>query len=147
MSGIAFNTKLNKFVKRSTNGLEIAPHVSQPHSQDNLLHSFYFIVPSSASLELDDLTTRSIKEAVNFTINNNLIGLITSIHLLDLVPKLIPLIRSTGLILVASSDVINEDKDKQDDAILRKELDCYTKTEINGLRFDDVLSFKEDISM
>lgn len=148
MSGIAFNTKLNKFVKRSTNGLEIAPHVSQPHSQDNLLHSHSTSSsPSSASLELDDLTTRSIKEAVNFTINNNLIGLITSIHLLDLVPKLIPLIRSTGLILVASSDVINEDKDKQDDAILRKELDCYTKTEINGLRFDDVLSFKEDISM
>ena len=141
MSGIAFNTKLNKFVKRSTNGLEIIPHVSQLHTQDGLLHS------SSTSLELDDLTTRSIKEAVNFTINNNLIGLITSIHLLDLVPKLIPLIRSTGLILVASSDVINEDKDKQDDAILRKELDCYTKTEINGLRFDDVLSFKEDISM
>ncbi|CAX39604.1 CDK inhibitor PHO81 homologue, putative) [Candida dubliniensis CD36] len=143
MGGIAFNTKLNKFVKRTTNGLEITPHVSQSLSRDGHLRS-----PSSpSSLELDDLTTRSIKEAVNFTINNNLIGLITSIHLLDLVPKLIPLIRSTGLILVASSDVINEDKDKQDDEILRKELDCYTKTEINGLRFDDVLSFKEDISM
>ena len=76
MSGIAFNTKLNKFVKRSTNGLEIIPHVSQPHTQDGLFtFIFYFI-------ELDDLTTRSIKEAVNFTINNNLIGLITSIHLL-----------------------------------------------------------------
>ncbi|RCK66118.1 Ankyrin repeat protein nuc-2 [Candida viswanathii] len=126
MSGIKYNNKLNKFEKRSTNGLLI----------------------DSANARDTDLVNRSIKEAVNFTISNNLIGLITSIHLLDLVPKLIPLIRSRGLVLVASSDVITDEHDAlEEDEILKKELDCYTKTEINGLRFDDVLSFKEDISM
>ncbi|KAL6454821.1 PHO81 Phosphate system positive regulatory protein PHO81 [Candida maltosa Xu316] len=124
MSGIAYNVQLNKFEKRSTNGLIIDNQKKEDH----------------------DLINCSIKEAVNFTINNNLIGLITSIHLLDLVPKLIPLIRSRGLVLVASSDVI-QDNTAEDDELIKKELDCYTKTEINGLRFDDVLSFKEDISM
>ncbi|CAI5755646.1 unnamed protein product [Candida verbasci] len=124
MNGITYDSKSNEFEKRSTNGLKI-----QNEKIDNY----------------QELTIRSIKEAVNFTINNNLIGLITSIHLLNLVPKLIPLIRSRGLILVASSDNI-EENEKQDE-LLRKELDCYTRTEINGLRFDDVLSFKEDITM
>lgn len=129
MSGIKYNNKLNKFEKRSTNGLLIESS-NNYYSRDV------------------DLINRSIKEAVNFTINNNLIGLITSIHLLDLVPKLIPLIRSRGLVLVASSDVITDEHDAiEEDEIIKKELDCYTKTEINGLRFDDVLSFKEDISM
>lgn len=126
MSGIVY--KNNGFESRTTNGLlfEEVPDKSDK-KRDHLL------------VNGQELTIRSIKEAVNFTLNNNLIGLITSIHLLNLVPKLIPLIRSRGLVLVASNDV-EEDSNP-------KELDMYSKTEINGLRFDDVLSFKDDITM
>lgn len=88
-----------------------------------------------------ELTIRSIKEAVDFAIDNNLIGLIISIHLLDLVPKLIPLIRSRGLLLVASNDIYDADDDLK---LSPRELETYSRTDINGLRFDDILSFKDD---
>ena len=89
-----------------------------------------------------EVITRSINEGVNFTVNNNLIGLVISIHLLRLVPKLVPLIRARGLIIVASSDVTDVD----DEAAFSKDLDSYTKAEINGLRFGDIMSFKDDIA-
>ncbi|CCG20769.1 Pho81 protein [Candida orthopsilosis Co 90-125] len=142
MNGITYNNSLKKFEQRSTNGLLINEETDRNRVSSKLESS-----PSS-STELNnyqELIIRSIKEAVNFTMNNNLFGLITSIHLLDLVPKLIPLIRSRGLILVASSDTNDQDDAEED--VLKRELDSYTKTEINGLRFDDVLSFKQDITM
>ncbi|ODV68430.1 hypothetical protein HYPBUDRAFT_165195 [Hyphopichia burtonii NRRL Y-1933] len=147
MNGVVYNTFTNEFESRTTNGLMLndlkdgtttdLPLYSSNNSKNK--------VRQDRLLANDqELTIRSIKEAVNFTINNNLIGLITSIHLLNLVPKLIPLIRSRGLILVASNDIFDLN---DDESTISKELDCYTKTEINGLRFDDVLSFKEDITM
>lgn len=142
MNGITYNNSLKKFEQRSTNGLLINEETDRNRVSSKLESS------SSSSTELNnyqELIIRSIKEAVNFTMNNNLFGLITSIHLLDLVPKLIPLIRSRGLILVASSDTNDQDDAEED--VLKRELDSYTKTEINGLRFDDVLSFKQDITM
>ena len=147
MNGITYNNNFKKFEQRSTNGLLI----DEGKDQQNKVSNKYSTTtsPSLASTtELNnyqELIIRSIKEAVNFTMNNNLFGLITSIHLLDLVPKLIPLIRSRGLILVASSDT--NDQDDAEEEVLKRELDSYTKTEINGLRFDDVLSFKQDITM
>ncbi|EGW34557.1 uncharacterized protein SPAPADRAFT_135083 [Spathaspora passalidarum NRRL Y-27907] len=141
MNGINYNPKTSKFESRTTNGLliEDLQDVSPRKSLSNDANDGESEIPNN----YQELTITSIKEAVNFTINNNLIGLITSIHLLNLVPKLVPLIRSRGLVLVASSDI----EDEVDEESLKKELDSYTKTEINGLRFDDVLSFKEDISM
>ncbi|KAI5968748.1 PHO81 [Candida margitis] len=138
MNGITYSNSLKKFEQRSTNGLLIDEAVRNKVANKS----------SSSSTELNnyqELIIRSIKEAVNFTMNNNLFGLITSIHLLDLVPKLIPLIRSRGLVLVASSDT--NDQDDAEEEVLKRELDSYTKTEINGLRFDDVLSFKQDITI
>ncbi|KAI3404105.2 PHO81 [Candida oxycetoniae] len=149
MNGITYNRKLNKFEKKSTNGLLIessSNNNSSSSSGDKGGASNKEISKASNLKNYQELIIRSIKEAVNFSINNNLFGLITSIHLLDLVPKLISLIRSRGLILVASSDV-SERGDEMEEEILKKELDSYIKTEINGLRFDDVLSFKEDITM
>ncbi|KAI5951008.1 PHO81 [Candida jiufengensis] len=170
MNGITFNNKLKKFEQRSTNGLLI--HEQQKHHQSSGSNKNNNEPPTTSLNNYQELIIRSIKEAVNFTISNNLFGLITSIHLLNLVPKLIPLIRSRGLILVASSDLLNgnsnskiynnegslndqieenaeddEDEDEDEEEKLKKELHSYTKTEINGLRFDDVLSFKEDITM
>lgn len=149
MNGIMYNSEKRLFESRTTNGLII-----DDLKNDNLPYPPPIADGGSPSVtkrkdallaDGQELTIRSIKEAVNFTMNNNLIGLITSIHLLNLVPKLIPLIRSRGLILVASND-ISDDNDN-DDTALNKELDSYMRTEINGLRFDDVLSFKENISM
>ncbi|KAI5963539.1 PHO81 [Candida pseudojiufengensis] len=170
MNGITFNNKLKKFEQRSTNGLLIENEDHQSNDDDTNTNNENI---TTSLNNYQELIIRSIKEAVNFTISNNLFGLITSIHLLNLVPKLIPLIRSRGLILVASSDLLdsysnshlynnngggndniendnleNEDEEEEDEEEkLKKELHSYTKTEINGLRFDDVLSFKEDITM
>lgn len=138
MNGISYNSKKGKFEPRSANGLLMN---EDPSNEDEDGES-----KSSKDRNMNcgqEITIRSIKEAVNFTINNNLIGLIASIHLLNFVPKLIPLIRSRGLILVAASDLA----DNEDEDVVNKELDSYTRTEINGLRFDDILSFKDDITM
>lgn len=148
MNGISYSPLSNKFECRSTNGLLIIEHddsdESSSNSDDAEMHERNSN-PDKLIENDQERTSRSIKDAVNFAVNNNLIGLITSIHLLRLVPKLIPLIRSRGLILVAAND---SPQDNDADSIYSsKELDTYTKTEINGLRFDDVLTFKEDITM
>lgn len=147
MSGIVYNSKRKEFESRTTNALlfnEInLEYLPFPPLKDSEI-SKNKIKKDHLLANGQELTIRSIKEAVNFTLNNNLIGLITSIHLLNLVPKLIPLIRSRGLILVASNDIFDS---TDDEAMIRKELDSYMKTEINGLRFDDILSFKDDITM
>ncbi|CUM66031.1 uncharacterized protein PRCAT00003685001 [Priceomyces carsonii] len=140
MSGITYNNISKRFESRSTNGLIIdekstdeIPNVDNSNDKNNAIASH------------QEKTIRSIKDGTNFTTNNNLIGLIISVHLLNIVPKLIPLIKSRGLVLVASSDITDQDDEQKDK--LFKALDSYTKSEINGLRFDDVLSFNEDISM
>lgn len=127
MNGITYNNKSKLFEYRTTNGI-LMDNDSQKESE---------ILGRS-----QEVITRSINEGVNFTVNNNLIGLVISIHLLRLVPKLVPLIRARGLIIVASSDVI----DVEDEAAFHKDLDSYTKAEINGLRFGDIMSFKDDIA-
>lgn len=141
MNGIVFNNSKRVFEARTANGLlmneleneELAVLPKQKKNQSKLK---YQLLAND-----QELTIRSIKDAVNFTIDNNLIGIITSIQLLNLVPKLIPLIRSRGLVLVASNDIFDP---ADDDHFLYKELDTYNRTEINGLRFDDILSFKDD---
>lgn len=145
MNGIKYNQSKRIFESRTTNGLlmeDTTDEAEKEWSTKNLPE----VSSQKRNATGQEVTIRSIKEAVNFTINNNLIGLITSVHLLNLVPKLVPLIRSRGLVLVASSDNF-DDHDQQEGYILGKELDAYTKTDINGLRFDDVLSFKEDVTM
>lgn len=144
MNGIVFNNSKRIFEARTANGLlmndleneesAVLPKQSRKSSSQSKLK--YQLLAND-----QELTIRSIKDAVNFTIDNNLIGIITSIQLLNLVPKLIPLIRSRGLVLVASNDIFDP---ADDDQFSYKELDTYNRTEINGLRFDDILSFKED---
>lgn len=146
MNGIIFNNATGLFEAHSANGL---PMEELGCTKDNDKHDCKGVdllhKQGSKERQLNandqELTVRSIKDAVNFTIDNNLIGVITSIHLLDLVPKLIPLIRSRGLVLVASNDIMDPDNNPD---TLSKELDIYSRTEINGLRFDDVLSFKDE---
>lgn len=146
MNGIVFNSHKKIFEARTANGLlmnELENEDSSKSSKQARTNSRSAQSKLKYQLLANDqeLTIRSIKDAVNFTIDNNLIGIITSIQLLNLVPKLIPLIRSRGLVLVASNDIFDPE---DDDHFSYKELDTYNRTEINGLRFDDVLSFKED---
>lgn len=148
MNGVVFNKSRGVFEARTANGILIQELIKPDASSEIADRPSYLTSPKAnnalkSQLLADDqeLTIRSIKEATNFSVDNNLIGVVTSIHLLNLVPKLIPLIRSRGLVLVASSDLFEpEDQWK----LSYDELDTYTKTEINGLRFDDVLSFKDD---
>lgn len=145
MNGIVFNNSKKVFEARTANGLLMEDIKNEPSLQQGLVVNGQSSNSLQSKLKYQllandqELTVRSIKEATGFIMNNNLMGVITSIHLLNLVPKLIPLIRSRGLILVASNDLFDpEDKEH----LSYEELDTYTKTEINGLRFDDVLSFK-----
>lgn len=149
MNGIVFNNSKKSFEARTANGL-LMNDLENEDSAKSLIHERTNSRSAQSKLKHQllandqELTIRSIKDAVNFTIDNNLIGIITSIQLLNLVPKLIPLIRSRGLVLVASNDIFDPE---DDDHFSYKELDTYNRTEINGLRFDDVLSFKEDSDM
>lgn len=142
MNGIVFNNFRGVFEARTANGLLM----DELLVEELLMESYARRNVASKLLNQlrandQELTIRSIREATNFATDNNLMGVITSIHLLNLVPKLIPLIRSQGLVLVASNDLFNPGDDEQ---LSYQELDTYIKTEINGLRFDDVLSFKND---
>lgn len=150
MNGIVFKSSKGVFEARTANGLliediererEAKAEVESGDMNQTLKKKGVGKIELQALANDQELIIRSIKEAVNFTIDNNLIGIIASIHLLDLVPKLIPLIRSRGLLLVASNDSFEMDVESN---LSRKELDTYSKTEINGLRFDDILSFKDD---
>lgn len=130
MDGIVYNAGERIFEHRSSNGLlEFPPELDSKS------------IDSDESIQ--ETLARSIKEAVNFAINNNLIGIIIPIHLLNLAPKLIPLIRAAGLVLVASHDI---NANNINDAS-REILECYIKSEINGIRMNDVLAFKDEVSM
>lgn len=142
MNGIVYNKEKSAFEARTANGLLMDDLLMD---KQNSAQSLGIVSHQNNKKHLllandQELTIRSIKEATNFTIDNNLIGVIASIHLLNLVPKLIPLIRSRGLILVASNDYFDSSVGEDPSY---KELDSYTRTEINGLRFDDILSFKD----
>lgn len=144
ISGIVFNNKTSLFEARTANGLPMDELIAEKRS-GNARSAINSNKPANKKHRFvtndQELTIRSIKEATNFAVDNNLIGIIASIHLLNLVPKLIPLIRSWGLILVASDDFFDVDGEDPSD----KESDTYTKTEINGLRFGDILSFKDAV--
>lgn len=127
MNGMTFSQKTSLFESRLANGLVV----------DNLDYE-------QAKTEVTDATTRSIKDAVKFTINNNLIGLIVLAHLLKLVPQLVPLIKSRGLVLVASSFSSETECDRGS----LQDLDGPAALEgVSGLRFDDVMQFRGDITM
>lgn len=132
MDGIFYDPSHKAFITRSANGLII--NYGGRESTANYVEKNY----------VDrEIVIRSIKEAVNFSLNNNLIGIIVSMYILKLAPELISLIRSRGLVLVTSCDDTNEDEELK----LKRELRSYSRSEINGLRFDDSLVFRDDIGI
>ncbi|KAH3679236.1 hypothetical protein WICPIJ_008670 [Wickerhamomyces pijperi] len=91
---------------------------------------------SNELVPLEENVVRSLNEATRFAILNNLLGIIVPNELLVLVPELVSNIRSRGLVLVGT---------KKTDKALGE--DKLVKQDINGLRFNDLLSFKGDIDM
>lgn len=97
---------------------------------------------STEVVKTEDSATRSIKEATRFATLNNLLGIIVPSELLVLVPDLVESIRSRGLILVAAKKGY-----KNVDLVLDDANSTLVKSDINGARFKDVLTFKGDIDM
>ncbi|KAH3674461.1 hypothetical protein WICMUC_003298 [Wickerhamomyces mucosus] len=95
---------------------------------------------SNESVLREESTIRSLSEATRFSTLNNLLGIIVPHELLVLVPDLIDTIRSRGLILVGSRKGSKnfESEDYNSTTV---------KSDINGTRFEDILSFKGDIDM
>lgn len=89
----------------------------------------------------EDTCTRSVQEATKFATLNNLLGVIVPSELLVLVPDLVDRIRSRGLVLVAST------KGVKDFDIVEDVQTSMLKADINGARFEDILSFKGNIDM
>lgn len=148
MNGIVFNNTKGAFESRTANGILMDELENEPSAKPQIINptvnqTTHSKIKHQLLANDQELTIRSIKEAVNFTLDNNLIGIVSSINLLNLVPKLVPLIRSRGLILIASKDNFDPE---EEDSFSPQELNAYNTSEINGLRFDDMLSFKDDIT-
>ncbi|CDK27485.1 unnamed protein product [Kuraishia capsulata CBS 1993] len=100
-----------------------------------------------------DRMTRSIKLAISFACSNNLLGIIVPSKLLQMCPELVKSIRSRGLILVASKtafgveeDISSESNESRDPDDMDED-DPFDEHDVNGLRFNRILSFKDAIDM
>lgn len=142
MNGISYCHISKSFESRTTNGLSKKSVAVQKQQADSGLVEDLETIKPSPDIHPEEKTICSIKEAMDFATKNNLIGLVISIHLLDLAPKLVPLIRARGLVLVASCDTSSIEEEFEEG-----ELESYSKNDINGLRFGDILSFKEELAM
>ncbi|KAK9467889.1 hypothetical protein V1512DRAFT_260300 [Lipomyces arxii] len=82
---------------------------------------------------VEDRRCMSLREASSFSSSNNLMGLICSSHLLDIVPALIESIRVSGLVLVAQNT--------------SEHAYAGGRPGIDGVRDEKVLVFNETIEM
>ncbi|QPG75153.1 hypothetical protein FOA43_002498 [Brettanomyces nanus] len=96
------------------------------------------------SLQYQDKLSRSIKLAADFASTNNMLGITVPAKLLRICPTMAESIRAKGLILVAAKDenglVV---KQGQIQPLVTK----YGDINVNGLRFNDIVSFKDTIDM
>ncbi|ODV82874.1 hypothetical protein CANARDRAFT_204317, partial [[Candida] arabinofermentans NRRL YB-2248] len=150
MNGIKHSQLNNRFISCSSNGFPLNDSKLKTNNinSDLNINNIDSINKDSTEylndLQFQDKLTRSIKLSVIFATVNNLLGLIVPNTILKICPELIKSIRLKGLILVASTDDINYDYD-----ISKKSLidDVIDDIDINGLRFSDILSFKDTIDM
>ncbi len=103
------------------------------------VHNILPSIPEDDKYNINNIKTWSLKEATQFALNNNLLGLIVPAKLLKMVPSLCDSIRSLGLVLVSSID---------DEYAPEKEIDLnLLASSVNGCRSDGILWFKETIDM
>ncbi|KAK9447222.1 uncharacterized protein V1518DRAFT_100945 [Limtongia smithiae] len=87
-------------------------------------------------MDAEDRRCGSLREATTFASSNNLMGLICSSRLLNIVPALIESIRVSGLVLVA-----------QNNKFERFDANGVGAARVDGVRDDYVLEFNETIDM
>lgn len=172
LNGIQISKDDNQFYETSANGLP-KPLKDEPVQNPievmdnttvvdmNILNSidnFDSVNKDSSeyinSIEYEDKMTRSIKLSVTYAINNNLLGISIPKQLLNLSPQIIQMIRSNGLILLASIDDFNRveplsKKDDEDVDIDVLKIDNGVKEDlgVHGVRINDILWFENSIDM
>lgn len=87
------------------------------------------------SLEYEDRLTRSIKLALNYAVANNFLGMTVSKKLISVSPEIGKMIRSKGLVLVATIDG-EEEHDEQKQYVIA-----------NAVRRDNILLFEDSIDV
>lgn len=91
---------------------------------------------NASKITYDDLGTISIREAVVFANNNNLLGVVIPSHLLGLTNELIDQIRSHSLLLIAS-------KKKYGTSVTTEDWEL----DVSGFEIDHQLIFKGNVDM
>ncbi|KAI1187872.1 hypothetical protein F5B17DRAFT_300595 [Nemania serpens] len=94
-------------------------------------------MPAPNVIQSSGRRTFSVKEAVRIAQNNNLMGLVCSARLLDMVPALVDAIKSHGLALVIDQST----RQAQPDPFLR------IPKGVDGLKSNGVLRFNESIDV
>lgn len=151
VSGIKYGSKEDSFVECTANGFSQNERIETPKWQEetkkridtnNLLIGDIDSINKDSSeyvssLQYQDKLSRSIKLATEFASSNNLLGISVPYELLAICPSIANTIRSKGLILMASKDQNG----------LGRDLELPANLDLNGLRYNDILSFKETIDM
>ncbi|ODV95644.1 hypothetical protein PACTADRAFT_69139 [Pachysolen tannophilus NRRL Y-2460] len=151
----------NTFKKTTANGFEVLEENCLNKIKEKIVRKNLSNIINKNSniynneLLTQDSITRSVKLSTNFAVMNNLLGIIIPSKLIKVCPELIKNIRLRGLILVSSNDISDQDADTDLD-----EVDDDTKMDIdgniarigenddvNGLKFNGILSFKDAIDM
>lgn len=145
LNGIQFSKDVEQFYECSANGLIKDSKIKDLNNSElKLLNSIDNIDSINKdsneftnSIEYEDKMTRSIKLAINYATSNNLLGISIPKKLLNLSPQIIKMIRSNGLILLASYD------DNFDLNNLQIDKNCG----VHGIRINDILWFEDSIDM
>lgn len=146
LNGIQFSKDDEKFHECSANGLiKNAVKIQELNETElKLLNSIDNIDSINKdsnefinSIEHEDRLTRSIKLAINYATSNNLLGISIPKKLLNLSPQIIKMIRSNGLILLASYD----------DNFDLNNLQIDKDFGVHGIRINDILWFEDSIAM
>lgn len=144
LNGIQFSKEDEKFYECTANGL-LKNDQNTTLGTSNIkltssIDSFDSVNKDSNefinSVEYEDKSTRSIKLAVNYAIANNLLGISVPKKLLTLSHQIVKMIRSNGLILLASYD----------DSFDLNNLQIEKEFGVHGVRINDTLWF-EDMEM
>ncbi|KAG7898305.1 hypothetical protein KL935_004455 [Ogataea polymorpha] len=149
INGIKYNFDTHRFEPCTANGFPTGSvDVSEAEKPDLKIDNIDSINKDSVvylnDLQYQDKLTRSIKLGTAFATTNNLLGIIVPNSVLSICPDLVKSVRSNGLILVASKDN-DETEHAEFGGLLEKSRDH--DIDVNGLRFNDILSFKDAIDM
>ncbi|QOU18326.1 hypothetical protein BRETT_000048 [Brettanomyces bruxellensis] len=160
LSGIKLNKKDGRFYECTANGfskkdrivvtsskkIEEETRTRKINERSNLLIDNIDSINKDSSeyvssLHYQDKLSRSTKLATDFACTNNLLGVTVPRELLQICPKVAQSIRSKGLILVASRDQYDIGETLESSDLLNDD------SVVNGVRYNNIISFKDTIDM